>query len=61
MYWWSHADSPNLVTKAKDLFATDVLTGKSDAYVVLELDRQRFKTKVIHKDINPIWNETFTL
>eukprot|EP01147_Barroeca_monosierra_P001362 gene1362-4537_t len=33
--------------------------GKSDPYVILELDGQKHKTKVQKDDLNPKWNETF--
>ncbi|KAG8388035.1 hypothetical protein BUALT_Bualt02G0083300 [Buddleja alternifolia] len=33
----------------------------SDPYVVLKLAKQRLKTRVIRKDINPEWNEDLTL
>ncbi|XP_051122476.1 protein C2-DOMAIN ABA-RELATED 4-like [Andrographis paniculata] len=33
----------------------------SDPYVVLKMGRQRLKTRVIRKDINPEWNEDLTL
>ncbi|XP_047149397.1 protein C2-DOMAIN ABA-RELATED 4 [Vigna umbellata] len=33
----------------------------SDPYVVVKMDKQRLKTRVIKKDINPEWNEDLTL
>ncbi|KAL6545533.1 Protein C2-DOMAIN ABA-RELATED 4 [Orobanche gracilis] len=33
----------------------------SDPYVVVRLGKQRLKTRVIRKDINPEWNEDLTL
>lgn len=37
--------------------------GKSDPYAVITstFNKQRFKTKVCKKSLNPIWNETFDL
>ncbi|KAK4493153.1 hypothetical protein RD792_017995 [Penstemon davidsonii] len=33
----------------------------SDPYVVVKMGKQRLKTRVIRKDINPEWNEDLTL
>ncbi|PKI77822.1 hypothetical protein CRG98_001786 [Punica granatum] len=33
----------------------------SDPYVVVKMGRQRMKTRVIKKDVNPEWNEDLTL
>ncbi|KAL1564075.1 Protein C2-DOMAIN ABA-RELATED 4 [Salvia divinorum] len=33
----------------------------SDPYVVVRMDTQRMKTRVIRKDVNPEWNEDMTL
>ncbi|TYG91956.1 hypothetical protein ES288_A12G304800v1 [Gossypium darwinii] len=33
----------------------------SDPYVVVKLDKQKLKTRVIKKDVNPEWNEDLTL
>lgn len=33
----------------------------SDPYVVVKLGKQKLKTRVIRKDINPVWNEDLTL
>ncbi|KAK4414191.1 protein C2-DOMAIN ABA-RELATED 4 [Sesamum alatum] len=33
----------------------------SDPYVVVKMGKQRLKTRVINKDINPEWNEDLTL
>jgi Ca2+-dependent lipid-binding protein len=35
--------------------------GKSDPYVVLELEGTKFTTSVKKRTLNPIWRETFTL
>ncbi|KAJ0965300.1 hypothetical protein J5N97_026438 [Dioscorea zingiberensis] len=35
------------------------LNGLSDPYVRLQLGRQRVKTKVIRKNLNPVWDEDF--
>ncbi len=36
------------------------ITGKSDPFVVLKLGNVSHKTKVIKKNLNPVWSETFT-
>nr|GMD33925.1 outer envelope protein 64, chloroplastic [Ipomoea batatas] len=33
----------------------------SDPYIVVKLDSQRMKTRIIEKDVNPEWNEDLTL
>lgn len=47
------------VIEAKNLPPTDP-NGLSDPYVKLQLGKQRFKTKVIKKSLNPKWNEEFS-
>lgn len=43
------------VVGATNLVSADLMTGKSDPYVVLKFMDQTFKTRVIPKNINPIW------
>lgn len=39
-----------------------VFSGTSDPYVKFKLDGKTFyKSKVVYKDLNPRWNETFSL
>ncbi|XP_027338602.1 C2 and GRAM domain-containing protein At1g03370-like isoform X1 [Abrus precatorius] len=47
------------VIEAKNLPPTDP-NGLSDPYVRLQLGKQRFKTKVIKKSLNPKWDEEFS-
>ncbi|KAK7246030.1 hypothetical protein RIF29_40887 [Crotalaria pallida] len=47
------------VIEAKNLPPTDP-NGLSDPYVRLQLGRQRFRTKVIKKCLNPKWDEEFS-
>ncbi|XP_061344347.1 C2 and GRAM domain-containing protein At1g03370-like [Gastrolobium bilobum] len=47
------------VIEAKNLPPTDP-NGLSDPYVRLQLGKQRFKTKVIKKNLNPKWDEEFS-
>ncbi|KAH1089914.1 hypothetical protein J1N35_017171 [Gossypium stocksii] len=47
------------VKRGINLAVRDVRT--SDPYVVVRMGTQRLKTKVINKDINPVWNEDLTL
>jgi len=46
------------VLEAKNLVAADK-SGTSDPYVVLTLGKQVHKTKVIDKNLQPVWNEEF--
>lgn len=47
------------VIEARNLPAMD-LNGFSDPYVKLQLGRNRFRTKVVKKCLNPSWNEEFS-
>lgn len=46
------------VIEAKNLVAPDS-NGLSDLYVRLQLGKQKFKTKVIKKNLEPKWDEQF--
>jgi len=48
------------IKSGKHLPAKD-MNGKSDPYVVLKLGKQKEKTKVIKANLNPTWNEHFSL
>jgi Ca2+-dependent lipid-binding protein len=47
------------VIEAKNLPPMDP-NGLSDPYVRLQLGKQRFRTKVIKKNLNPKWDEEFS-
>ncbi|PIN20552.1 putative Ca2+-dependent phospholipid-binding protein [Handroanthus impetiginosus] len=47
------------VKRGINLAVRDVIS--SDPYVVVRMGKQRLKTRVIRKDINPEWNEDLTL
>ncbi|XP_031479507.1 protein C2-DOMAIN ABA-RELATED 11-like [Nymphaea colorata] len=47
-----------IVVQGKRLVIRDFTS--SDPYVILKLDNQTFKTKVINSCLNPVWNEEFT-
>ncbi|XP_010252840.1 PREDICTED: C2 and GRAM domain-containing protein At1g03370-like [Nelumbo nucifera] len=47
------------VIEARNLRALD-LNGSSDTYVRLHLGKQKFKTKVLKKNLNPSWGEEFS-
>ncbi|KAL0534460.1 hypothetical protein IC582_028751 [Cucumis melo] len=47
------------VIEARNLPPTD-LNGLSDPYVRLQLGKQRFRTKVVKKTLNPTWGEEFS-
>lgn len=47
------------VIEAKNLPPTDP-NGLSDPYVRLQLGKQKFRTKVIKKSLNPKWDEEFS-
>lgn len=46
------------VIEARDIPAMD-LNGSSDPYVRLQLGKQRSRTKVVKKSLNPTWDEEF--
>ncbi|KAM7459518.1 hypothetical protein LguiA_036512 [Lonicera macranthoides] len=48
------------VISAEDLPAADLM-GKSDPFVVLTMKKsqQKEQTRVIHNNLNPVWNQTF--
>jgi uncharacterized membrane protein len=54
-----------VVIKARNLRAADGTTfggtGSSDPFVSLKMGKKEQKTKVIKKDLNPFWNEKFSL
>ena len=45
---------------AKNLMAADI-GGKSDPFVVLELDNQRLQTHTEYKTVSPVWNRRLEL
>ncbi|XP_054822057.1 protein C2-DOMAIN ABA-RELATED 4-like [Prosopis cineraria] len=47
------------VKRGVNLAVRDVRS--SDPYVVVKMGKQRLKTRVIKKDVNPEWNEDLTL
>ncbi|XP_021687724.2 C2 and GRAM domain-containing protein At1g03370 isoform X2 [Hevea brasiliensis] len=47
------------VIEARNLPAMD-LNGSSDPYVRVQLGKQKFKTKVVKKNLNPSWGEEFS-
>ncbi|CAM8914823.1 unnamed protein product [Rhodiola kirilowii] len=47
------------VKRGLDLAVRDVCS--SDPYVVIKMAKQKFKTRVIRKTVNPEWNEDLTL
>jgi phosphatidylserine decarboxylase len=44
------------VVEARDLMSMDY-SGKSDPYVVLTFGSEKFTTRCIKQDLNPVWNE----
>lgn len=47
------------VIEARNLLAMD-LNGLSDPYVKIQLGKQRAKTKVVKKNLSPVWDEDFS-
>lgn len=48
------------VIEARDLIPQD-MNGLSDPYTVLTIEEQKIQTKYVPRNLNPIWNEAFTL
>ncbi|KAJ5068616.1 c2 domain-containing protein [Anaeramoeba ignava] len=48
------------VKKATNIPVSD-LNGYSDAYCVVRVGKENFKTKVCKKSLNPVWNEVFQI
>lgn len=49
-----------VVCEAKDLKPLDY-TGKSDPYVVIQLDKEKSTSTFKPQTLNPVWNESFGL
>ncbi|KAI8542749.1 hypothetical protein RHMOL_Rhmol08G0163700 [Rhododendron molle] len=47
------------VKRGINLAVRDVCS--SDPYAVVKMGKQKLKTHVIRKDVNPVWNEDLTL
>ncbi|XP_031736297.1 protein C2-DOMAIN ABA-RELATED 4 isoform X1 [Cucumis sativus] len=47
------------IVRGVNLAVRDVRS--SDPYVVVKMGKQKLKTRVIKKDVNPVWNEDLTL
>jgi Ca2+-dependent lipid-binding protein len=47
-----------IVHEAKKLIAAD-RGGTSDPYCQIKVEKQLFKTEVVKKSLNPVWNETY--
>jgi Ca2+-dependent lipid-binding protein len=47
-----------IVHEAKKLIAAD-RGGTSDPYCQVKVEKQSFKTEIVKKSLNPVWNETF--
>lgn len=48
------------VISASELMAKDIFTGSSDPYCKVIIDDQVRKTRVVKRNLEPTWNETFT-
>lgn len=46
--------------KQKPVLLSYMFTGTSDPYVKFKLDgKTQYKSKVVYKNLNPVWNESF--
>ena len=48
------------LVRAVGLMVADVLSNKSDPYVIVSTNGEKKKTKTIPAKLNPVWNETLT-
>ncbi|GAB2227430.1 hypothetical protein Droror1_Dr00009251 [Drosera rotundifolia] len=49
------------VRRGVNLAVRDAVSETSDPYVVVSVESQKLKTRVIHNDCNPYWNDELTL
>jgi len=47
------------VISARDLLAKDRRTGSSDPFCEVSLGDETYKTEIVSRDLNPVWNEEF--
>nr|XP_034985626.1 extended synaptotagmin-3 isoform X1 [Zootoca vivipara] len=45
--------------EAENLVQMDNFLGKSDPYALLRVGQVQFRSKTVHRNLNPIWNEMF--
>ena len=50
-----------LVREAKGLAEKDFFVFRSDPFLTLHVGQQRFQTRTVHENTNPVWDETFTI
>ncbi|GAU44510.1 hypothetical protein TSUD_122800 [Trifolium subterraneum] len=49
------------VQRGVNLAIRDLVSTSSDPYVVINMGKQKLKTKVVKKNLNPEWNDDLTL
>ncbi|KAL9653486.1 hypothetical protein ABK040_002119 [Willaertia magna] len=49
------------VIEARKLAAKDIFTNSSDPYCKIELEPHELRTSIIYRNLNPMWNEEFSL
>ncbi|KAL9999204.1 putative C2 domain-containing protein [Helianthus anomalus] len=47
------------IKRGVNLAVRDINT--SDPYIIIRMGKQKVKTRIIERDVNPVWNEDLTI